>query len=257
MAACGSVFAIQEMKKPSVVRILELRFAVPAALYVVQSNLIFLAVKNLPPAVYMACSQSKIITTAIFSVTVLKKTLNRAQVFSLIALTLGMVLVQLPQHAAPSNLYTLGSQFVGLLSICSATITSGYAGVYLESLYKSDEKRVTIVQQNIRLAVFALPLAAAGCLFDHLHSHSGLSPFHGFDCVVIIVVVLQALGGLIVSGVMKYASSLLKCYAVAISICISMVISFVAGFQNMSTALCCGISLILFSTFSYAKASAS
>ena len=140
IATCGSVFAIQKIKKPGISRILDLRFAVPAALYVVQSNLIFLAVKNLPPAVYMASSQSKIITTAIFSVIVLNKSLNRAQVCSLVTLTFGMVLVQLPQQTAPSHQYTMGSQFVGLLAIFSATITSGYAGVYLESLYKSDEK---------------------------------------------------------------------------------------------------------------------
>ena len=258
VASCASVLAFRNRKKSRIAGILRLRFAVHAGLYVVQSNLIFMAVKNLPPAVYMACSQSKIITTAIFSVLLLKKTLNRTQVFSIIILTFGMVLVQLPQYSASSQ-YTMGSQCIGLLAIFSATITSGYAGVYLESLYKSDEKKVTIVEQNIRLATFALPLAVGGCLFDHLYNDqsglSGLSLFHGFDCVVIIVVVLQALGGLIVSGVMKYASSLVKCYAVAISICISMVISFVAGFQNISKVLCCGISLILFSTFSYARAS--
>ena len=50
--------------------------AVPSLLYIVQNNLLFLAVKQLDPTVYMACSQCKIITTAFFTYVILKVRLN-------------------------------------------------------------------------------------------------------------------------------------------------------------------------------------
>ena len=54
------------------------KVSVPSFLYVVQNNLLYLALTNLDAATYQVCYQLKILTTALFSVTMLKVSLDLA-----------------------------------------------------------------------------------------------------------------------------------------------------------------------------------
>lgn len=49
-----------------------LKVSVPSFLYVIQNNLLYLALSNLDAATYQVCYQLKILTTALFSATMLK-----------------------------------------------------------------------------------------------------------------------------------------------------------------------------------------
>ena len=66
-----------------------LKLFVPSGLYVLQNNLLFIATSNLPADVYQVLSQMKVITTAIFSVTMLSRRLSLIQWLSVISLALG------------------------------------------------------------------------------------------------------------------------------------------------------------------------
>lgn len=81
-----------------------LKVCVPAIIYTLQNNLLYVAVSNLSAATFMVTFQLKILTTALFSVAMLKKSLNKYQWFSLVLLFIGASVVQMQeQKAAPSK----------------------------------------------------------------------------------------------------------------------------------------------------------
>ncbi len=68
--------------------------SIPALLYAVQNNLLYVALSNLDAATYQVIYQLKVLTTAGCAVLVLGKALHSHQWASLLILTLGVTLVQ-------------------------------------------------------------------------------------------------------------------------------------------------------------------
>jgi UDP-sugar transporter A1/2/3 len=77
------------------------KLAVPAAFYTLQNLLQYVAISNLDPVHFQVLYQLKILTTAIFSVTLLRRPLGPVRWAALILLTLGVCIVSLP--GKPTN----------------------------------------------------------------------------------------------------------------------------------------------------------
>merc|ERR1719277_2169373 len=73
-----------------------LKVSVPSLLYTVQNNLLFVSLSNLSAAVYQVTYQLKILSTAILSVVILRKSLGPTKWCSLFLLTGGVAVIQLP-----------------------------------------------------------------------------------------------------------------------------------------------------------------
>lgn len=71
-----------------------MKLLIPAGLYTLQNNLLFIALSNLDAATYQVTYQLKILTTALFSVLMLGKKLDSFKWVSLFLLMLGVSLVQ-------------------------------------------------------------------------------------------------------------------------------------------------------------------
>lgn len=99
---------------------------VPAILYFIQNNLQYVAVGNLDAATFQVTYQMKILTTAMFSVVMLKKVLSTKKWLSLLLLTIGIGIVQISNQTSATG----SSNFIGLLSVFMACILSGLAGVW-------------------------------------------------------------------------------------------------------------------------------
>ena len=79
-----------------------LRVAVPAILYVVQNNVLFIAATELDAPVFQVLYQLKILTTALFTILILGRTINMVQWGALFLLACGVAVVQLSTSAGPT-----------------------------------------------------------------------------------------------------------------------------------------------------------
>jgi UDP-galactose transporter len=152
------------------------KLGIPAILYTIQNTLQYVAVSNLDAATFQVTYQLKILTTAIFSVLMLGRSLSARKWLSLLFLIVGVSIIQVPQHSpAPvtpdskvwprtfEELRKLGSiaahklvrsasyegieadttpkpshmnSRVGLLAVIVACALSGLAGVTFEKILK-------------------------------------------------------------------------------------------------------------------------
>jgi len=225
---------------------------VPAFLYLVQNNLSFVAVANLEAVVQQNVSQLKILTTAVFSVIVLKRTLTVQQWSSLVMLTIGCAVVQTGSSSSmtpaprPSTSPTLG-----LICALTAVSTSGVAGVYCEKMLKSGSSNMAI--RNIQLGVPALILGLLAAYIsdgEKLRKHGF---FQGYTWLTWIVVCLGSLGGLLVTVIMKYGDNIVKTIAVAISLVVSTTLSIYLFNFIPTLELVSGSALVVTATFLYAN----
>jgi len=169
--------------------------------------------------------QLKILTTALLSVIVLGRSLNCGKWLSLLALTAGVMLIQFPRNS--SSVQSPGNPIIGLSAIIGACFTSAFAGVYLEKLMK--ESDVSVWMRNIQLAVVGTILSFVGTLATDMVKIREGGFFQGYDGLVWFVVVWNALSGIIVAMVLKYADNILKCFASAMSIILTCFISCLTG----------------------------
>ncbi|XP_049621715.1 UDP-N-acetylglucosamine transporter [Suncus etruscus] len=203
-----------------------LKLAIPSGIYTLQNNLLYVALTNLDAATYQVTYQLKILTTALFSVSMLSKKLGVYQWLSLIILMTGVAFVQWPSDSQEldSKDATASSQFVGLMAVLTACFSSGFAGVYFEKILKETKQSVWI--RNIQLGFFGSIFGLMGVyIYDgELVSKNGF--FQGYNRLTWIVVILQALGGLVIAAVIKYADNILKGFATSLSIILSTLISY-------------------------------
>ena len=126
------------------------KLLVPAVLYAAQNNLIvghiispvlrliltmylqYIALSNLPVAVYQATYQLKILTTAIFSVILLKRRYSALKWLSLLLLTAGVCVVQTPSSQPAKNDGHEQDRLTGFLALAAACLSSGLAGAFFE-----------------------------------------------------------------------------------------------------------------------------
>ncbi|XP_043114458.1 UDP-N-acetylglucosamine transporter-like isoform X1 [Puntigrus tetrazona] len=250
-----SVRALNRVLKEEVINkpLLTLKLAIPSGIYTLQNNLLYVALSNLDAATYQVTYQLKILTTALFSVSMLGKRLGIYQWLSLVILMTGIALVQWPTEVTPSTKQedlTAGSQLMGLLAVLVACFSSGFAGVYFEKILKESKQSVWI--RNIQLGLFGLVFGLGGVFaYDGERvQENGL--FQGYNGLTWTVVALQALGGLVIAAVIKYADNILKGFATSISIILSTLISyFLLEDFDPTSVFFLGAMLVIAATFLY------
>eukprot|EP00158_Paraphelidium_tribonemae_P003265 Partr_v1_DN26008_c0_g3_i4_m776 putative Solute carrier family 35 len=245
------------------------KLSVPALLYFLQNNLLYIAIENLDSLSFQLLYQLKIITTALFSVSMLGKRLSQSKWISLVVLFAGVVFVQYnsPQSPIPAAALEsmpreetadtrnphMPSGFIGVSAVLISSVTSGFSGVYFEKILKS-AKSVSIWHRNIQLGIFSCLFATFNILVVDYGRIREIGFFANYTPMVWAVIINQALGGLLVATVVKYADNILKGFATSASIILGGLIGVIWLELTVSPWFLFGAGLVLGAVYLYSVA---
>ncbi|KAM4562142.1 UDP-galactose translocator isoform 1-T1 [Odontesthes bonariensis] len=229
-----------------------LKLAVPSLIYTLQNNLQYIAISNLPAATFQVTYQLKILTTALFSVMMLRKSLSRVQWVSLLLLFAGVAIVQVQQEGNKEASVANDSDqnyTVGLVAVVISCLSSGFAGVYFEKILKGSSASVWM--RNVQLGVFGTALGLLGLWWNDGAAVAERGFLFGYTDMVWCVIFNQAFGGLLVAVVVKYADNILKGFATSFSIVVSTVMSvYLFGF-HVDLLFSAGAGLVIGAVYMY------
>lgn len=245
------------------------KLSIPAFLYVVQNSLQFVAISNLPVATFQVTYQMKILTTAAFSVALLRKKLTSTKWLSLTFLAIGVGIVQIqstsghaPQRpnipvgsaheSAPLHIHIM-SPLKGFSAVTAACFTSGLAGVYFEMVLKGSKADLWV--RNVQLSLFSLIPAALPIFYETPHPYFSGGFFQGlfshFGAWAWATVAIQVFGGLVTAIVIKYSDNILKGFATSLSIVLSFLASVALFGFHITPSFLIGSSTVLIATWMY------
>ncbi|KAJ7109462.1 nucleotide-sugar transporter-domain-containing protein [Mycena epipterygia] len=235
------------------------KLSIPAILYVIQNNLQFVAVSNLEAATFQVSYQMKILTTAGFSVLLLRKKLTSPQWVALLFLAIGVAVVQIQAGAVrivedgvpQDDTHTMNAM-KGFIAVATACITSGLAGVYFEMVLKNSQTDLWV--RNVQLSLFSLlpALAPVFYLYASDPQEGWVSAlFHDFGGWAWGTVSVQVFGGLLTALVIKYSDNILKGFATSLSIVISFLASVALFDFHITFTFVLGSIIVLVATWLY------
>ncbi|KAF9101973.1 hypothetical protein BGX27_011239 [Mortierella sp. AM989] len=269
-----------------------LKMLVPSGLYALQNNLLYIALSNLEAATFQVTYQMKILSTAIFSVMMLNRRLTSQKWFALCLLMVGVTMVQLQNvstsrsgvvmvetkdelitdendvldAAVSENVAEAANQlnglsdedfsgpvqnpFIGLVAVLTSCVSSGFAGCYFEKIIKGAEADMWV--RNLQLGISGALFSFLAMFYDRQRIMEG-GLFQGYTPMTWIVVFNQALGGLLVAIVVKYADNILKGFATSLSIIISGIISVYFFEFEPSLQFQLGTMVVIMSTYLYGR----
>jgi len=228
------------------------KLSVPSFLYTVQNNLLYFALTNLDAATYQVCYQLKILTTAVFSMILLQRKFSPKKWAALILLTFGVSIVEVSGIRDGSKSDTeKHSQFIGLVAVLCAACTSGFSGVYFEKILKG--AKTSLWLRNVQMGIPSVLIAFVTVYAKDATAVSQQGFLGGYTSLVWTVVAVQAVGGLIVAVVVKYADNVLKVFATSFSIVVSCVLSAIFFDFHASLAFTVGASMVVIATVMYSQ----
>lgn len=245
------------------------KLSIPALLYVVQNSLQFVAISNLPVATFQVTYQMKILTTAAFSVAMLRKKLSSTKWLALTFLAIGVGIVQIQStsgHAPARQDMTVGSAhdsaplhihimspLKGFGAVTAACFTSGLAGVYFEMVLKNSKADLWV--RNVQLSLFSLIPAALPIFWESPFPQSPAGFLSGllrnFGAWAWATVAIQVLGGLITALVIKYSDNIMKGFATSLSIVLSFLASVALFGFRITPSFLIGSTTVLVATWMY------
>ena len=150
--------------------------------------MLYTALENLDAATYSVCYQTKILTTALFSMILLRKRLNFGKWAALVLLTVGVSLAELSDFST-KRVATSGakehaqSPLLGFMCVMAAACTSGFAGVYFEMLLKGS--RTSLWIRNIQMGMPSIFISLLSVLVKDWSNVTTNGFFYGYNWVVV------------------------------------------------------------------------
>jgi len=231
-----------------------MKMSVPAGLYFLQNNILYVALNNLTAPVFQVTYQTKLLTTAVMSVVMLNRKYKPLQWVALTALGIGVAIVVLGESKKSEEEDAKNiNMFKGLVAVTIACTSSAFAGVYFEKVLKSNDSNavpVSLWMRNMQLSFFSILVALMSSMTAETNTKAFL---HGFTPAVWVLVGLQAGGGLLVAAVVKYADNVVKGLATGCAVVLSTFLSVMFMGTELSFNFVLGSAIILSSVYSFSN----
>ncbi|KAL6774374.1 hypothetical protein ACKKBG_A24760 [Auxenochlorella protothecoides x Auxenochlorella symbiontica] len=234
-----------------------LPMAVPACCFVMQQLLLVYAASRLDAVSFQVFNQSfKLVPTAALAWLLLGQRLRPAQWASIPALAAGVVLVTLTRGAADATPAgrppgaARAEWVAGSLACAASGLSSAYAGVHFEKHLKGG-RGAALTVRNVQLGAFGLPLSLAVAAARDGRALAARGPLTGFDAATWSVVGLQVFGGLAMGAVVKHCDNIIKNFALAASVVLTVALAIPLFGQWPSSWFLLGVGLILLSVSLY------
>ena len=243
------------------------KMCIPSLIYVVQNNLLYVAISNLDPGTFQVTYQTKVLTAAMMVVCVFRRSLGSNKWRAIGLLFTGICLVQYNPESKSNAAQSVGfNRFKGVAAAVAASFCSAAAGVYIEMVMKrgsstssesSSQNPVrtqSLWLKNCQLAFFSVFFASFACFAQDIDAIRRDGFFYGYDAAVLGVVALQAGGGLLIGAVLKYTDNILKAFATSVSTVLATVFSIYFFGEVPTMYFILGASFVLCSVYMYSKA---
>lgn len=237
-----------------------LLYFVPAFLYCLYNNLAFINLSSFDPTTYYMLMQLRVVVTGVLFQMLFGKLLSRKQWISLLILTLGCMLKQIPFNQ-PVEAVTENSKSQALvLSINGVFILvqifcSCFAGVYNEYLLKNQGSDVNIFIQNIFMYLDSIicnviVLVLNGTIINAFVYENITKVFH---YKVLLVMLNNAVVGIVTSVFLKTLNSIVKTFASALELVLTAILSLILFgipiYLNTILAIC----IVMFAIYLYSQ----
>lgn len=177
--------------------------AIPAACYTLNNILVYMAIGNNEVATFAAFRETAVLWTALFWTTVFKVALGWKRIGAILTIVFGLVLNQVAPLMHATFSWTILLVFSMALANASGSVCNEYA---LKRVSGAD-----LNLQNIQLYTWCFMLGVVTlAATDHTKLLGSTAFFQGFDGLTLTIVILQLSAGLLVSRILKYASSIQK-----------------------------------------------
>jgi len=218
-----------------------------AGIYGAMNILSFVALQYIGAGEFTICAQLKILTTAGFSVMILRTSLSWTKWRALTLLVLGCILVASPNFSTSKPKEDSQLQILGYFAVLTEVCLSGFASIYFEKVVKSTTEVVTIWERNFQLGLYSIMMYTMIVMFEARANSTGWS------FVTLLVSVLGAAGGLLVAATLKYADSILKTLAAAGAIVMSTYLGhvFLDGPLNLVVAIGAMATIIAIANYTF------
>lgn len=206
------------------------KMLVLAAIYGAMNILSFVALEYIGAGEFTICAQLKILTTAGFSVLILRTSLSWTKWRALGLLVFGCILVASPNFTNSNSASAGGvsSQLFGYAAVLTEVVLSGFASIYFEKVVKSTTEVISIWERNFQLGLYSLLMYGGIIAYETFsaveHEEQLRDAWSGWTFITFLVALLGATGGLLVAATLKYADSILKTLAAAGAIVLSTVL---------------------------------
>jgi UDP-galactose transporter len=246
----GMYYKNEGMKWPTIHYGELLTYSIPAIVYFINNNLVFVILEYIDSTSFQILSSMKTIFTGILFRAFLGRELNVVQWAAIVLLSCGTATSQLPDCTTYQINSHSNSTVIGLGLAVVTCLLSAFGGIYSEKLLK-DKFSQSIHWQNIQLYTWGIAFNFIGATVKDSGSMMEGGFFYGYNGFTWLVVLNNAINGLAISAILKYADNIARVYAHAAAMLTTMVLSIFLFGASPTPQLLIAIVIVSCSTFLY------